>query len=57
MEIKKIFEDDKRVIKAVWLHGKFFYTVTYILDKEGYVEKMVRVFSDGTVYEHSKQEV
>ena len=49
MEIKLIYKDEKRVVKAVWYAGHFSYTVTYILDGDGYVDKMITVFADGTV--------
>lgn len=51
MEIRKIHEDEKITVKAVWYAGKFMYTVTYYKDAEGFVEKMVRVYANGTIEE------
>lgn len=49
MRIETIYKDDKKVVKAVFLHNEFIYTRTYILDAEGFVEKQITVFQDGTV--------
>ena len=49
MRTKIIFQNEKTIVKEVWLRDKFFYTVTYIKDEDGYCEKMIRVYSDGTV--------
>lgn len=49
MEISIIYEDEQTKVKKVCLNGRFMYTVTYIFDEEGFVEKMVRVHRNGTV--------
>ena len=49
MEITVIYEDERTRVKKVCLNGKFMYTVTYVFDAEGFVDKTVRVFADGTV--------
>ena len=49
MEIKIITKDEHKTVKAVFLNNRFMYTVTYIYDDEGYVDKMIRVYADGTV--------
>ena len=46
---KTIFEDENTLVKEVWFNKKFLYTVTYKKDKDGYCEKMIRVYADGTV--------
>lgn len=51
MEITIIHEDEKTRVKKVCLNGRFMYTVTYIFDGEGFVEKMIRVFANGTIDE------
>ena len=49
MDIRMIYEDERLTVKAVWYASKFLYTVTYYKDAEGCVEKMVRVYANGTV--------
>lgn len=49
MEIRMIEKNDKRHVKAVFLDGIFAYTITYILNDDGYVAKMIKVYADGTV--------
>ena len=49
MRIRVIFNDNKTIVKEVWVHGKFLYTVTYTKDEEGFCNKMIRVYADGTV--------
>ena len=49
MKISVIFNDDKIIVKKVWVNGKFLYTVTYTKDEEGFCNKMIRVYVDGTV--------
>lgn len=49
MKTRKIFEDEKTVVKAVWVNGKFLYTVTYTKYEDGFCNKMIRVYADGTV--------
>lgn len=52
MNISVIYKDEKRIVKMVTgSSGTLFYTRTYLLDDEGYVDKMITVFSDGTVEE------
>ena len=49
MEATVIYKDEKTCVKSVFLRGQFLYTRTYIFDDEGYVDKMITVFRDGTV--------
>lgn len=49
MEIKTIYEDDKTIVEAVFLGGRFLFTVTYYLDQNDSKEHRVRVWNDGTV--------
>ena len=49
MKIETIYEDDKKVVKAVWYDGKFLYTKTYFLDEDGLCESSVTVFENGGV--------
>lgn len=52
MNVQEIYRDDKRVVKMVTTsNGMLFYTRTYIYGDDGYVEKMITVFQDGTVEE------
>lgn len=51
METKIIYEGSDCSVKAVFVNGKFLYTVTYFYDEEGCVKNMIRVFHDGTVDE------
>ena len=51
MEIKRILDNESTVVKAVWCGGRFMYTVTYYKDADGYVDRMVRVYANGTVEE------
>lgn len=51
MEIKVIYEDKERVVKAVWYMGDFLYTITYLLNKDGTCKKAIAVYYDGTVSE------
>ena len=44
-----LYKDERNVVKAMYMHGKMVWTTTYTLDEDGYVDKTVRVFSDGTV--------
>lgn len=53
MEITIVYEDEKTKVKKVSLNGRFMYTVTYIFDDEGFVEKMIRVYRDGKVESQS----
>ena len=39
---------DKNKLK-VYVNGHFLYTTTYTKDKEGFCNKMIRVYRDGTV--------
>lgn len=49
MKIETIYRDEKKVVKAVWYAGKFLYTRTYFLDKDGLCEASITVFENGTV--------
>ena len=49
MKTRVIFNDDKTLVKDVWVNDKFLYTVTYTKDEEGFCNKMIRVYADGTV--------
>ena len=49
MKTRVIFNDDKTLVKDVWINDKFLYTVTYTKDEEGFCNKMIRVYADGTV--------
>lgn len=49
MKIDTIYKDIQRVVKAVWVNDKLLYTVTYTKDEEGFCNKMIRVYTDGTV--------
>ena len=49
MKIDTIYKDSQRVVKAVWVNDKLLYTVTYTKDEEGFCNKMIRVYTDGTV--------
>ena len=51
METKIIYKGSDCSVKAVFVRGKFLYTVTYFYDTEGYVKKTIRVYNDGTVDE------
>lgn len=52
MNVQEIYSDDKRVVKMVTRpNGMLLYTRTYIYDDNGYVDKMITVFQDGTVEE------
>lgn len=49
MKVNIIYKDERKVVKAVWYGGEFFYTRTYLLDEDGFVERDIQVFADGTV--------
>ena len=49
MKTKTIFEDEFTLVKAVWLNGKFLYTVTYTRDVDGICCKTIRVYADGKI--------
>ena len=49
MKSNIIYQDKTTVVKEVWVAGKFMYTVTYKLDEDGCVNKMIRVYKDGSV--------
>lgn len=49
MKTRVIFNDDKTIVKEVWVNDKFLYTLTYTMDKEGFCNRMIRVYRDGTV--------
>lgn len=50
MEVKTIYKDEKTHVVAVYLaSGKLFYTRTYTYDDEGFVEKNITVFANGTI--------
>lgn len=48
MEIKILYSDHKTRVKAVYLHGELFYTRTYIMDADGFVDTMITVFKSGS---------
>ena len=48
--VKTIYKDSKSVVKMVTRqNGELLYTRTYTLDNEGFVEKSVIVYADGSV--------
>lgn len=49
MRTETLYRDEYTEVKNVYLHGEFFYRVVYNFDKDGYCEKMVRTYRDGTV--------
>lgn len=49
MKINTIYKDNEKEVKSVFYGEKFLYTITYIYDAEGCVNKMIRVFYDGFV--------
>lgn len=49
MKTTEIYKDEKRHVIAFEYRGKFMYTRTYIYGEDGYVEKDIKVFADGTV--------
>lgn len=52
MNVQVIYKDDKRTVKMVTRpNGMLLYTRTYIYGEDGYVEKMITVYQDGTVEE------
>ena len=51
MRIRKIFEDKNTLVKEVWYMDSFLYTVTNIIDDEGFCIKSIKVFKDGKVIE------
>jgi hypothetical protein len=55
MTITILHDDGQTRITAVYQGGKLQYTRTYITDPDGFLEKTVTVFSDGT-YEIKKEE-
>jgi hypothetical protein len=49
VEIIILHKDEKTCVKSVSIRGKLLYTRTYIFDAEGFVDKMITVFWNGTV--------
>ena len=44
-----LFENENVKVMKVYVNGHFLYTTTYTKDKEGFCNKMIRVYRDGTV--------